>query len=361
MRRRFWGSWVSLRTVQRAALLLLLALAGTAGSARVPAGSGSAVFARETVAHWCQAYGPRDDLQAVTIDVHFRPQPPLFAQGDGIVVAPIAVDLPGAQRVVDVASWPASARRLAAGGITALAWEYAGRLHREMHFVGIALVERRRAESPALPDDPRFETLPEGFRPEALARAADLEEHGLQKCAQFPEWVRGTAGDPPYPEQVVRLARAVSARPDEKQKQPEDICAALREGRFTPHWAQVAVVMGARELGIPAFGLVAASARGAHLVGSYTDQTGWILLDVERPDAGWTSGGAPLVTMAPLLGEFAASQHGFWYPEGAAYANQSWGGVSSFSTTEWRDGSTAGEQPTDTTEASALRLSEVCR
>jgi hypothetical protein len=65
--------------------------------------------------------------------------------------------------------------------------------------------------------------------------------------------------------------------------------------------------------------------------------------------------------MAPQLGEFAASQHGFWYPQAAAYANQPWGGVSSLSTTEWRDGSESDTHPTDTTEAHALRLSEVCR
>jgi hypothetical protein len=155
--------------------------------------------------------------------------------------------------------------------------------------------------------------------------------------------------------------RAVSVRPNDKQKEVEDVCAALREGRFTPHWAQVAAVMGARELGIPAFGFVEASARRTYLVGTYTDQAGWILLDVERPNEGWTSGGPPLVTMAPLLGEFAASQHGFWYPQGAAYANQPWGGVSSLSTTQWRDGSASDKQPADTTEAGTLRLSEVCR
>jgi hypothetical protein len=118
--------------------------------------------------------------------------------------------------------------------------------------------------------------------------------------------------------------------------------------------------MAARELGIPAFGFSEASGR-RYLVGTYTDQAGWILADVERPNEGWTSGGPPLVTMAPLLGAFSASQHGFWYPQGAAYADQGWSGVSSLSTTEWRDAATLGKEPTDTTEARTLRLSEVCR
>jgi hypothetical protein len=361
MRQRYWGSWISLRFVQRAAVMLLLVLAGGVRPGQEAVGSDPGAFVQETVQRWCQTHAERGDLQAVAIDVHFRPEPPLFAQGDGVVVAPIAVDLPGAQRVVDVAAQPASVRKLAAGRITALAWEYAGRVHREMRFLGVALVERHPAARPALPDSPTFGTLPEELRPEALARARDLEEHGLQKCAQFPGWAQSTAGDPPYTQQLLRLVRAVSARPEGKEKEAEDVCAALREGRFTPHWAQVAAVMGARELGIPAFGFVEASARRSYLVGTYTDQTGWILLDVERPNEGWTSGGPPLVTMAPLLGEFAASQHGFWYPQGAAYADEQWVGVSSLSNTEWRDGSVPQEQPTDTTEATTLRLSEVCR
>jgi len=119
-------------------------------------------------------------------------------------------------------------------------------------------------------------------------------------------------------------------------------------------------VMGARELGIPALGFTEASGR-RYLVGVYTDQAGWILADIESPNSGWTSGGPPLVTMAPLLGAFAASQHGFWYPQGAAYTDQGWGGLSTLSTTEWRDGLGPAEKPTDTTAARSVRLSEVCR
>jgi len=361
MRHRCWGSWVALRFVQRGAFLLLLVLAGASPSGQEAVVSDATAFVNETMQRWCQTHGRRDDLQVAVIDVHFHQEPPLFAQGEGVVVAPVALELSGAQRVLDVASQPASVRTLTAGGITALAWEYAGRVHRVMHFVGVALVERRPFARPALLESPTFEGLPAELRPEALARAADLEEHGLDKCARFPEWARSTAGDPPYPEQVLRLVRAVSARPDGTHKETEDVCAALRDRRFTPHWAQVAVVMAAREVGIPAFGFAEASPRRTHLVGTYTDRAGWILLDVERPNEGWTAGGPPLVTMAPLLGPFSASQHGFWYPQGAAYANQTWVGVSTLSTTRWRDGSASDTEPTDTTEARTLRLSEVCR
>ncbi len=95
--------------------------------------------------------------------------------------------------------------------------------------------------------------------PEALARAADLEEHGLHKCAAFAEWARTTAGPGPYTDQMVRLVRAVAKPHVEGQREPDDVCAALREGRFSPHRRQVAVVMAARELGIPADGFASAS------------------------------------------------------------------------------------------------------
>jgi hypothetical protein len=360
MRHRLWGSWVTLRFVQRGALLLLALLAGGVHIGRQEASQDGAAFVRETVQRWCANHGQRDDLQAVEIDVHFRAEPPLFTPGEGVVVVPIALELTGAQRVLDVASQPAIVRRLNAGGITALAWDYAGRVHRDMRFTGVALVERRPYARPARLEHPTFDALPVELRPDALARAAALEEHDLHKCAQFADWVRNAAGSPPYPDQVLRLVRAASARVGGREKEPEDVCAALRDGRFKPHWAQVAVVMGARELGIPAFGFAEASGR-PFLVGTYTDQEGWILADVERPNEGWTSGGPPLVTMAPLLGAFSASQHGFWYPQAAAYANQGWGGVSALSMTQWRDASAPGKEPTDATEARSLRLSEVCR
>ncbi len=360
MRHLYWRSWVTLRFLQQGALLLLVILAGGVNLGQEDVGQAFGAFERETVQRWCETHGKRDNLQAAVMDVRFRAEPPLFAQGEGVVVAPIALELVGAQRVLDIASLPISVRRLSAGGVTALAWEYAGRVHRDMRFVGIALVERRPDPSPARLESATFDTLPAELRPEALARVAGLEEHGLHKCAQFPEWVRSTAGGPPYPEQVLRFVRAVSARPQGTLKEAEDVCAALREGRFTPHWAQVAVVMAARELGVPTFGFSEASGR-RYLVGIYTDQAGWIVADVERPNEGWTSGGPPLVTMAPLLGAFSASQHGFWYPQGASYADHGWGGVSQLSTTEWRAAAAPAREPTDTTEARTLRLSEFCR
>jgi hypothetical protein len=354
-----WRSWLALRVSQRTALLLLVLLGGAVSFDREAAEAETDAFVRDTLQGWCQVHGKRGDLQVVVISVRFRAEPPNFAQGEGVVVAPVALDLPGAQRVLGVATRPPSLRKLTTQGITAMAWEYAGRVHRDMRFTGVALVERPAAARPALPTRPTFATLPPDLHTEATARAGDLEEHALDKCAAFPDWARRTAGDPPHTEQILRLARGVARRADERNREAEDICAALRQGRFTPHWAQVAVVMAAREVGIPAFGLASASARQIHLVGTYTDQAGWIVLDIERPEDGWSSGGPALVTKAPLLGRFAASGHDFWLPQGGAYANTGWG-LSPLSSTEWRGRLDSTGHPTDTTEARSLRLSEAC-
>jgi hypothetical protein len=249
MDQRLSGSWMALRFVQRSAVLLLLVLAGAAPSSRESLGEDADTFVNDTVQQWCLSHEKREDLQVAVIDVRFRAEPPLFAQGEAVVVAPVALELAGAQRVLEVASRPTSVRRLSAGGITALAWEYAGRVHRDMRFVGLALVERRPDVKPVGLASPTFDTLPADIRPESLARVVDIEEHGLEKCAQFPEWARNHAGDPPFPEQVLRLVRAVAGRVGEGEKEPDDVCAALREGRF-----QVALGPGGRGDGGPGAG-----------------------------------------------------------------------------------------------------------
>jgi hypothetical protein len=354
----FWRSSTALRLLQGTAVVGLLLLAGTA-----PLGSRTSdldrdTFLRETMQRWCASNGASDDLQAAIIDVRFHAEPPAFKPEEGAVVAPIAVDLPGAQRVLNVASQPAHLRKVITEGITTLAWEYGGRAHRDMRFTGIALVQRPPLVRVTLPERPTFDSLPPDLRPEAMSRARDTEEHDLNKCAAFAAWTAQSGGAPPHTSQIVRLVHAVAKRAEEK-KGGEDLCADIREGRFTPHRAQVAVVMAARELGIPAFGFAAASDRDIYLVGTYTDQAGWILMNVERPEEGWFTGGPVLVSMAPLLGGSSASQHGFWYPVGAAYSNGQWG-VDGFSTTEWRGRSTS-KTVTNTTEARTIHLAEMCR
>jgi hypothetical protein len=353
-------SSLALRVFMRGVVVLFLLVAGTVPGDRQVGDESLESFVDRKTREWCAEHGKRDDLQAVVVDVRFRPEPPLFAEGEGVVVVPLALELPGAQRILDVATRPAHLRRLEVQGITAVAWEYGGRVHREMHFAGVALVERPALARVTAPAKPTFNSFPAEQMPEALARAADLEEHGLHKCAAFAEWARTTAGPGPYTDQMVRLVKAVAKPHVEGQREPDDVCAALREGRFSPHRRQVAIVMAARELGIPAYGFASASAKQIHLVGTYTDQAGWILLDVEKPEDGWFTGGPPLLTRAPLLGGFAAAPHDFWTAQGAAYHKTDWGGVQALSGTEWR-GRAKGDQPTDTTEARAVSLAQACQ
>jgi hypothetical protein len=344
----------------RGVVILFLLVAGTLPGRRQVADDTLEAFVDRTTRRWCAEHENWDDLQAVVVDVRFRAEPPLFAEGEGVVVAPLALELPGGQRILDVATQPAHLRKLEVQGITAVAWEYGGRVHREMRFAGLALVERPALARLTAPEKPSFGGFPAEHLPDALARAVDLEEHGLHKCVALAEWARKTAGPGPYTEQVMRLITAVAKPHAEGQREPDDVCAALREGRFTPHRRQVAVVMAARELGIPTYGFTSASPMEIHLVGTYTDQAGWLLIDVEKPEDGWFTGGPPLLTRAPLLGGFGAAPHDFWTAEGAAYHKVDWGGVQPLSRTEWR-GRAKGDQPTDTTEARAIRLAEACQ
>jgi hypothetical protein len=109
MRRAYWGSWLSLRSGQRVALLLLLVVGGAVPSSRGRADQDPGEFVHETVQRWSQGRERHDDLQVSVIDVRFRAEPPLFAAGEGVVVAPVALELAGAQRVLDVASRPPAA------------------------------------------------------------------------------------------------------------------------------------------------------------------------------------------------------------------------------------------------------------
>jgi hypothetical protein len=314
---------------------------------------------RQLSAPWCEQHQDRSSLQIAVVDVDFRGDPDLFAKGEGVLVAPVAVDLPGAQRVIDTASQPAGLRLLRVQGNTELTWAYSGRVHRDLHFTGVALVERSSARPVAAPEHPSFDTLPAAIRLEALAKVADTEEHGLHRCKAFADWARTTAGEPPYTAQFRRLVAAVGRRPG-KKSDDEDVCAALRTGRFTPHWAQVAVVLGAREIGMPAMAFAAASRDQLHLVGTYVDGIGWVMLDIDRPDDGWFAGGAPLITMAPLVGGFAASSHDLWYPNAAVYSQEDWG-MTTLSRTEWMRSLEPSAKRTDTTDARSYPLEELCR
>jgi hypothetical protein len=356
----FWGSSLSVRVAGRCAVFALLLGAGAWGDHRAREATGTR-FVDETIRGWCGSRPDHTNLQAVVVEVHFLAEPPVFAAGDGVVVAPVGLELPSSQRLLEVASDPPSLRTVHVDGVTALTWPYAGRMHRDMRFVGVALFERPPRTKPTLPGSPSFSTLAPDLKPETLARASEILEHRLQSCAGFHEWALKTAGEGPYTERLERIVRGLSGRRLARSDETEDVCAAIREGSLPGHWAQVAAVLGAREAGIPAFGFLPASSERHFLVGTYVDGAGWVLLDIDRPDDGFFTGGPPLITMAPLLGGFDLSRHDLWMPEAAAYAQSPRSRATPIALTAWPGDPRPEGGPSNTTEVHTVRLSEACR
>lgn len=278
-----------------------------------------------------------------------------------MVIAPVAIDLYEAQRILEVESYPPFLRKLTVEGITNLSWEYAGKVNRDLRYVALALVRRDIEKRPETPAYPTYDSLPADLREEALATADDLEEHSLHECAEFAAWVEKVAGEPPYTEQFLRIIRTISANivQEDSDKEPKDICAAMRQNKFTVHRAHVLAVMAARQLKIPAFGFASASPKRIYHVGIYTDQAGWLQIDLEHYEQGFFTGGPVLLTKTPIISPFQGSRHGFWYPEAAAYSKAPWGGINDFSRTLWLGRQPQSELPNDTTEAKSFRLSEI--
>ncbi len=116
------------------------------------------------VKSWRQKYPPSDDLQVNLSRVTFRGVPRNFVSGEGIIVAPLAVSLPGAQEVLEVGANPPPLRVLKVEGTTALSWEYAGAVTRDIRALGFALVRRPRDRVVELPSAPTFDTLEHDLR-----------------------------------------------------------------------------------------------------------------------------------------------------------------------------------------------------
>jgi hypothetical protein len=184
---------------------------------------------------------------------------------------------------------------------------------------------------------------------------AQLQERHLARCKPFADWVASTAGEPPYTEQLLRIATHLGSAIRSGSRETDEPCAALRKGYFDAHEAQVLAVMAARQLGAPAFGLFAADIRHGFLIATFVDGAGWITLDATDPAAAYTLGGPAIVSMAPSVGQFEASVDGFWNPIGAVFDDERFG-LRPTSYTRWRD------QPgsEDTTVTHAAPLDEVC-
>src|SRR5262249_52318848 len=143
-------------------------------------------FLCETARAW-RAQHPCEDLRVIVTDLTFHESPSRFVVGDGAVIAPVGVNVPGLQEVLDVRASPPPIRLLHADGNTAVAWPYAGALHRDMHYRGLALVRRAAPRMASIPTSPTFDTLPDPWRVDGRLTAEDLdgEEHGLDECKAF--------------------------------------------------------------------------------------------------------------------------------------------------------------------------------
>lgn len=340
------------RALQVVALLALLLAAG--GSTDRPATQSAALDA--TLRRWCSKYPQRDQLQVLTVDLHFPPDVDRFAYGDGVAITPVAIALPTAQLLRELDSDPAPLRTLANEGITSLAWEYPGRVRRDLSYRAMALLERSPPQPARLPANPTFQQLPEDQRLAARATAKDLEDN-LKECADFAAWAQRSAGEGSHTARIVNLVRAVGERPEKPGR--TSVCAALRSGRFSAIDAHYAVVMAARELGIPAYALLSAAEEHNRLVATYVDDVGWVELNIDAPDDGWVRGGVPLLTMAPVID--AINEGTWWSAAGAAYRKSELGGLQPFARSRWSGDRTSEEKIPNTTTAQARSLAEACR
>ena len=360
--KRTIGSWLGLRSL--AVLMIILGLSFiVAFPADHPTDDKALdTFVCETVGEWRAKYENEPGLQVTRINIDFHKEAGFFTEGEGVVITPVAIDLHGSQKILEIESYPPLLRKLTVEGITSLSWEYAGTVNRDLRYVALALVRRDMEKKPEMPAHPTYDSLPADLREDALATADDLEEHSLHECADFASWVEKVAGEPPYTEQFLRIIQTIGENIVQKDadKKPEDICSAMREGKFTVHRAHVLAVMAARQLKIPAFGFASASPKRIYLVGIYTDQAGWLLIDLENYKQGFFTGGPVLLTKTPIIAPFEGSRHGFWYPQAAAYSKTSWG-VDGFSRTRWLGRQPPSDLPDDTTEAKTFPLSEICK
>jgi hypothetical protein len=317
--------------------------------------------ARRTFAlEWSAAHPHRSDLYVISTEITFRGSPGGFVVGEGIVVAPLAMALDGVQDVLDVRAMPPPSRVMRVDGNVVVAWEYAGRIHRDMRYSAYALVRRPMAGQVTLPSAPRFASLERQALLDATATAREARGHGLDRCQELERWAFETAGAPPHTEQLLRIVRRAAAGIrdiDEKRSRAHDACASIREGAYSAHKAFVVAVMAARQVGIPAYGFI--SAAGRYYITTFVDGIGWATLDLTAVGSGFVRAPPGLVTRTPAIADFDAVYDDFWGLHAAAYREQ-WGSMRPISWTEWLT-DTSNRPETDTTVTSSVPLAEARR
>lgn len=323
----------------------------------------SEAFVCDTVTAWRSEFGDSADLQVIRQDVSFNGGSRQFATGEGVVALPIGLNLDGAQEVLASASLPPALKSIDFEGIVNQFWEYPAAVHKDLDYISLTLVRRSTRHRVALPETSNHRRLPDVSRVDATLDASELEEHDLHQCKEFDGWPeRATSPGGPL-QRLLELANEVGfGLVEPGQRWPEDVCAAIRQNLYSPHQAQVALVMAARAMGLPAYGVTAADPESSYLVAVWEDSLGWISLDVKRPEQGWFSGGPGLLTKAPLIVEFDTSNHGFWYAGAQAHSPDSsyFSSYLAIAHTDWQQYRGDTEQRAGLTRARSFPLSEMC-
>ncbi len=293
-------------------------------------------YFESVITDWKEKYGDSPELVVADISVSFQRSVKNFHETESVIITPVGIDLEGYQEVLEVSSFPPYLRKLEVDGITCLSWEYPGGFNRDVSVRALALVRRSSTGTVILPEAPTFEQVPESMKYEAVATAMDLEEHGLHKCAAFTDWVTENSGQGSLLDRYQRIISTLRTQlVPEDEKSPDDICKALRKKRFTLHRAHVLAVMTAREMGIPSFGCAAAAPGCEYIVTLFTDQTGWLFINLENDESDYSPQAPVLITRVPLVTSFEGASHDFWYPKGAVVeANNQW--IYATSQTEWQ-------------------------
>lgn len=313
------------------------------------------------VLEWRAAHRDAPDLHVLSTEVTFHGSPGDFAIGEGIVAVPLAAAYAGVQDVVDIRATPPPSRIMRVDGNVVVAWEYAGKIHRDVRYSAHALVRRPSDAKVTIPEAPAFASLEREALLDATATAREGGGHGLDRCKELERWANETAGAPPHTEQLQRIVRRVASgvrQSEEKRTRTEDACASIRDGVYSPHRAFVVAVMAARQIGIPVHGFISAS--GHYYVATFIDAVGWAMLDLAASDQGFVRAPPGLLTRTPVPAEFDAVYDDFWAPHAGAY-REGMGSLQPFSWTEWRLSTTKAERDTDTTTTSSIPLAEACR
>ncbi len=318
-------------------------------------------FVDHALKKWYSEYGAEKGLKVARVDVCFRANPKNFVSGEGAVIAPIGQELPEGQRIIATTVYPPKVRELIVDGIKNVAWKYPGKYRTDLHYVALSLVKQSQSGLDTKTDQPTFKKLPNYLISDALATAKELHEHSLHECSAFPEWSKEMAGSGNYLEQFKKIVTKISSMimpPDQEKndKSKDDICAAMRKNNFTQHRAHVLAVMACRQNNIPCFGFISASETKNYLIGTYSDQTGWLYFDFSAPKKGFFRDPPVLLTRAPLIANFSGCNHNYWSAKASAYQSTQWG-IYGFSRTNWG----IKNKDSDYTVARTYKLDEITK